>query len=90
MRDYWLNKLCFDLQQPALSAQYKSDPESVLAKYPVSPEVREALLTDDVAVLAPRMNAYLLRFYFAIRGMKDAEFIRRLNEIPQTGEQRHG
>jgi hypothetical protein len=96
MRDYWLNKLFFDLQQPALSAQYKADPDAVLAKYPVSPEVRQALRTDDVAVLAPRVNAYLLRFYFAIRGMKDAEFIRRLNEIPgnnetpKAAEVRHG
>jgi hypothetical protein len=32
----------------------------------------------------PHVNAYLLRFYYAIVGMKDAEFIRRLNEIPDA------
>ena len=25
MRDYWLNKLFFDIQQPALAAEYKKD-----------------------------------------------------------------
>jgi hypothetical protein len=32
------------------------------------------------------VNAYLLRFYFAICGMKDAEFIRRLNEVPAANK----
>mgnify|MGYP001319163194 CR=1 FL=1 len=82
MRDYWLNKLFFDLQQPELGSQYKQDREAVLSRYPMSAELRRALAADDVATLAPHVNAYLLRFYFAICGMKDAEFIRRLNEIP--------
>ena len=82
MKDYWLNKLFFDLQQPALGAQYKKDREAVLAHYPLSAEIRRAVLEDDLAVLAPRVNAYLLRFYFTICGMKDAEFIKRLNELP--------
>ena len=82
MRDYWLNKLFFDIQQPELAAQYKKDREAVLSRYPMSAELRRALLGDDIAALAPYVNAYLLRFYFAICGMKDAEFIRRLNELP--------
>ena len=82
MRDYWLNKLFFDLQQPELVAQFRKDREAVLARYPMSAEVRRAVMDDDIAVLVPRTNAYLLRFYFAICGMKDAEFIRRLNELP--------
>ena len=44
------------------------------------------MLADDLAALAPHVNAYLLRFYFAIRDMKDAEFIRRLNELPAANE----
>jgi hypothetical protein len=84
-RDYWLNKLFFDIQQPAVSAEYKKDRNAVLARYPMSPELRKALLADDIETIAPHVNAYLLRFYYAIIGMKDAEFIRRLNEIP-TGE----
>ena len=82
MRDYWLNKLFFDLQQPELAAQFKKDREAVLARYPMSAEVRRAVIEDDLAVLVPRTNAYLLRFYYAILGVKDAEFIRRLNELP--------
>lgn len=82
MSDYWLNKLFFDLQQPELGAQYKKDRESVLARYPLSAELRRAVLADDLAAIAPHVNAYLLRFYFAICGMKDAEFIKRLNELP--------
>ena len=82
MRDYWLNKLFFDIQQPELAAQYKKDREAVLSRYPLSAELRRAVLSDDLATLAPHVNAYLLRFYFAICGMSDAEFIRRLNEMP--------
>ena len=82
MRDYWLNKLFFDIQQPELAAQYKKDRDAVLARYPMSAEMRRAVLADDVAALVPHVNAYLLRFYYAILGVKDAEFIRRLNELP--------
>jgi hypothetical protein len=79
--DYWLSKLCFDLQDPALAATYRADRESVLGRYPLAPEVRSALLADDVARLAGRVNAYLLRFYFGAAGMSDAEFVRRLQMI---------
>jgi hypothetical protein len=90
MRDYWLNKLFFDIQQPEVAAQYKKDRDAVLVRYPMNAELRRAVLADDVAALVPHVNAYLLRFYFAICGMKDAEFIRRLNEVPaanKSGEQ---
>jgi hypothetical protein len=83
MRDYWLNKLFFDIQQPAVSVEYKKDRDAVLPRYPMAPELRQALLADDIETIAPHVNAYLLRFYYAIVGMKDAEFIRRLNEIPK-------
>lgn len=88
MTDYWLSKLFFDLQQADLAAQYTKDRESVLARYPLSAELRQAVLADDLAVLAPRVNAYLLRFYFAILGVKDAEFIKRLNELPGSTTER--
>ena len=90
MADYWLNKLFFDLQQPALSAEYKKDRESVLSRYPLRPELRRAVLADDLPAIALHVNAYLLRFYFAICGMKDAEFIRRVNEISPKGMSNHG
>ena len=96
MTDYWLSKLFFDLQQPELSAQYKTDRDAVLARYPMRAELRRAVLDDDIATLAPHVNAYLLRFYFAIRGVKDAELIQRLNElptakqVPSKGASHHG
>src|SRR5277367_1609934 len=83
-RDYWLNKLFYDIQQPELAAEYKKDRDVVLARYPMSAELRAALISDDIATISPHVNAYLLRFYYAIFGMKDVEFIRRLNEIPKT------
>ncbi|MFO0989954.1 MAG: hypothetical protein U1F37_21800 [Alphaproteobacteria bacterium] len=79
MRDYWLSKLFYDVQSAA--AEYRADRATFLARYPLRREVKEALLRDDVAFLAPRVNAYLLRFYFGAAGMKDEEFIRRLREI---------
>ena len=81
MRDYWLNKLFFDIQQPAVAAEYKKDRDAVLARYPMSSELRQAVIDDDIAKIAPHVNAYLLRFYYAIMGVKDAEFIERLNAI---------
>jgi hypothetical protein len=79
--DYWLSKLCYDLQDPGLAADYRADRASVLDRYPLSADVRGALLADDVARLAGRVNAYLLRFYFGAAGMSDAEFVRRLRAI---------
>jgi hypothetical protein len=90
MRDYWLNKLFFDLQQPAVSAEFKKDRDAVLARYPMNAELRRAVVEDDIGALVPHTNAYLLRFYYAILGVKDAEFIERLNAL--TGKERasHG
>lgn len=81
MTDYWLNKLLFDLQQPDLAARFRADRDGVLAAYPMPPALRAAVVADDLDVLSRHANAYLLRFYFAIRGVKDAEFIGRLNAL---------
>ena len=86
MRDYWLNKLFFDIQQPAVAAEYKKNRGAVLARYPMSAELRRAVIEDDIAKLAPYANAYLLRFYYAILGVNDSEFIKRLNELPGSVE----
>jgi hypothetical protein len=79
MRDYWLSKLFFDLQQPALAAQFRADPQSVMQKYPLEERVKRAIAENDAPFLAERTNAYLLRYYFFAVGMKDDEFVRRLN-----------
>jgi hypothetical protein len=82
MTDYWVSKLFFDLQHdPALAAQYRKDMASVIDRYEIKPDIRQALLSDDLGVIAPLVNAYLLRFYFQIRGMPEAEFIARLHAL---------
>lgn len=84
MRDYWLSKLFYDVQSNA--AEYRADRAKFLARYPLKPEVQAALLRNDVAFLARRVNPYLLRFYFGAAGMKDDEFIKRLRaSAPEAG-----
>lgn len=83
MTDYWLNKLFFDLQQPDKADEFRRDKRAVLAHYPMKAELRDAVINDDIAMIAPHANAYLLRFYYAILGVKDPEFIQRLNALPQ-------
>lgn len=78
MRDYWLSKLFFDLQSPPLADEYRADRNAVLARYPLKPEVRAAVEADDVAALSRLVNPYLLRFYFLMAGMPEADFLRRI------------
>ena len=80
MRDYWLSKLFYDLQNPALAAEYREDREKVLERYPIDREAKTALEQNDVPFLAERTNPYLLRFYCYGIGMKDEEFMRRLRD----------
>lgn len=81
MTDYWLSKLMFDLQQPDNMARWKADRPAVLGDYPLGAEARQAILDDDVAALAPRVNAYLLRFYLSATGMDDTELLARLHAL---------
>lgn len=78
MRDYELSRFFFDLQSPALAAEFRADRDAVMGRYPLDPEVKQALKENRVPFLAQRTNAYLLRYYFFAVGMKDDEFIRRL------------
>ena len=87
MTDYWLSKMFFELHQdPELAKAYRANMAAVIDRYPIKPEVRNALMGDDVATLSPLVNAYLLRFYFQIRGMPEAEFIAKLYAINAAGE----
>jgi hypothetical protein len=82
MTHYWLSKLFFDLQHDAgLAAEYRADMTGVMDRYEIEPPLRRALLEDDVGTLAPLVNAYLLRFYFQVRGMPEGEFIARLHAL---------
>lgn len=90
MTDYWLSKLFFDLQDPKRAAAYRANRAEVLADYPLSPEALAALDSEDVAFFTRRVNAYLLRFYFQIIGVKDAEFMRRLHALASAPERADG
>ena len=85
MTDYWVSKLFFDLQQDGkLAAEYRADMPGVLARYDIKPDIRKALLEDEVGKIAPLVNAYLLRFYFQIRGMPQDEFIAQLHALKEA------
>ena len=81
MTDYWLSKLFYDLQNPELAQAYRQDPNAVLHAYPLASEVRQALEEQNVAALAPRVNAYLLRYYFGIIGMPDTQFLSAVRSV---------
>ncbi len=83
--DYRLSKLFYDLQQPALAAEYRADREVIMERYRIDEIVRQALREDDVATLAPRVNAYLLRYYFGIIGMADDAFIAKIRATAAHG-----
>ena len=92
MRDYWLSKLFFDLQSPPLAEEYRAARTAVLDRYPLKPEVRAAVESDDVATLARLVNPYLLRFYFLMAGMPEDEFLRRIRSTatPPATKAAHG
>ena len=69
----------FDLQSPAAAAEYPPTGK-VLARYGLTPEVKQAVLANDVSFLSRRTNPYLCATFFFAAGMKDDEFIRRLRD----------
>ena len=84
MRDYWLSKLFFDLQTPAAAEEYRADRNRVLERYPLKPEVRLAVVSEDVVTLAKLVNPYLLRFYFVAIGKSEDWFLERIRKTQPT------
>ena len=80
MRDYWLSKLFYDLQDPAVAAEFRADRGKVLARYRIDEAAKKALEQNDVPFFAQRVNPYLLRFYCYGIGMKDEDFMHRLRD----------
>ena len=81
MRDYWLSQFLFDMQDLALRARFRVDPDKVLQSYPLAAEARQAVLGADLQQLAQRVNPYLLRYYFGYIGMPEEEFLRRVRQL---------
>ena len=81
MTDYWLNKLIFELQGPDGKDQWSNDRANVIARYPLLPEVKEALLQDDIGTLLPLMNPYLMRFFLLLLGHDDRQSIALLEKF---------
>jgi hypothetical protein len=58
MTDYWVSKLFFDLHHdPELAGEYRANMSAVIDRYQIKPDIRKALLDDDVCRLAPLVNA---------------------------------
>ena len=81
MTDYWLNKLMFDLQGPDGRERWARHRDEIVNEYPLSDEIRRALLEDDFDVIQPLANPYLMRFFLLICGHGDEESIRLLRDI---------
>src|SRR5262249_57132035 len=58
MRDYWLSKLFFDLQSPAMAGEFRAERDKMLTRYPLDERVKRALAEKDVPFLAARTNPY--------------------------------
>lgn len=80
MRDYWLNKLFYDVTTSGAGAEYKANRSRILDRYPLKPEVRKALLEDDLVFISRAgVNPYLLRFYFQLLGYDDDAVMEKLH-----------
>ena len=90
MIDYWLNKLIFDLQGPDGKDRWTKGRAATIDEYPVSPEIRQALLDDDFAVIQPLVNPYLMRFYLLICGLGDDGSIEVLSAMHKDEERANG
>ena len=90
MTDYWMNKMFFDLQGPGGKERWRNERQAVLDDYPLKPELRQALIEDDFAVIHPAANPYLLRFHLLISGYDDAQSIALLKGLAEDKEIAHG
>ncbi len=87
MTDYWANKLVFDLQGPDGKDQWTNHRADVMSRYPLTSEVEQAFLNDDIGTLIPVINPYLMRFFLLMLGYDDAKSIAVLESF-QTEEER--
>jgi hypothetical protein len=86
MVDYWLNKLLFDLQSPAILAEYRAHRETVIGRYLLVPAARNALMNDDITMLVLRgVNPYLVRMYGYIAQVPEDSFLHQIEATAKDG-----
>jgi hypothetical protein len=78
MTDFWLSKLFFDMQDPAVRDSFRTDPDALMTRYRLPARTQAAVKASDLDYLAPRVNPYLLRYYCGYIQMPEDEFLRRI------------
>ena len=78
MTDFWLSKLFFDMQDPAVRDAFRADPDAMMDRYRLPAETKAAVKDSDLNYLAPRVNPYLLRYYCGYIAMPEDEFLRKI------------
>lgn len=86
---YWVDKVLFDLHhKPEDLARYHADREGYLAAYRLTPEMKRAIVENDVAALyLGGVNPYLLRAHCI--GMRIPEAV-SLAALRSAGGAAHG
>ena len=76
MLEYHLNKMFFELHNdPQLADEFRLDRKSVMDRYPLTEAARNAVIEDNIPVLAAHSNGFLLRYYFLVVRMSESDFI---------------
>jgi len=81
MTDYFLNKLIFDLQGPDGKDSWANRRDDIISNYELRPEFQKALREDDIGVLLPHVNPYLMRFFLLLLGNDDKKSIEILSQF---------
>ena len=80
MTDYRLSKNVLRFAEPRSRGGVSRRPGKVLARYGLTPEVKQAVLANDVSFSPGARTPTSCATFFFAAGMKDDEFIRRLRD----------
>ena len=85
---YQLSKFLYSLNRDeALKSQFRQDPEQALAKYRLTDEERNAVLTADIGLIyVLGVNGQILMHFAAFRGIQWSDYL----QLMRDGIKRHG
>jgi hypothetical protein len=85
---YYLQKLLYNLnREPAVQAEFKADPQRVIAGYDLTDEEKKALTDPDIGLLyVLGVNGQLLMHYAALTGLAWDDYIAAMRD----GVKKHG